>query len=134
VLVAVGLAALVAGGQGWAGLLSHGLGALAAFAFGLLMFVLGQWGGGDVKFMAATCLWLGWPLLLGYLVVVALAGGVVTVAILLFRRLPLPAAWAARPWLARLHRAGQGVPYGVALGCGGLIVLRPAVLSVLGGL
>lgn len=133
VLVVTALAALLAGGQGWGAWLDHGLGALAAFAFGVLMFALGQWGGGDVKFMAAASLWLGWPSLIGYLLVVAIAGGALAVVVLLFRRVRLPERWAAWPWLERLHRPDEGLPYGVALGCGGLIVLRPAVAAVLGG-
>ena len=132
VLVVVGVAALLAG-PGWAALGGHALTALAAFGFGLAMFALGQWGGGDVKFLAAASLWLGWPFLLGYLLVVAAAGGVLALVILGFRRLPLSDAWAARPWLARLHRAEQGLPYGVALGLGGLAMLRPAVASVFAG-
>jgi prepilin peptidase CpaA len=83
--------------------------------------------------MAAVSLWLGWPGLVGYCLVVAVAGGVLAAAVLVFRRLTLPAVWAARPWLARLHRADEGLPYGVALGVGGLVFLRPAVASVLGG-
>ncbi len=133
VLAVTAAVMLSAAGTGWSGLASHGLGALAAFAFGVLMFALGQWGGGDVKLMTATCLWLGWPALVGYGLVVAVAGGVLAGVVLVFRRLALPAAWAARPWLARLHRADEGLPYGVALGLGGLIYLRPAVASVLGG-
>ncbi len=129
VLVAVGAVALLAG-QGWGGFAGHALGALGAFAFGVLMFALGQWGGGDVKFMAASSLWLGWPVLIGYLFWVAIAGGVLGVAVLAFRRFRLPEAWAGRPWIARLHRAEQGLPYGVALGIGGLVMLRPAVASV----
>lgn len=131
-LLGVGAAALLAG-QGWGGLASHALGALGAFAFGVAMFALGQWGGGDVKFMAAASLWLGWPVLAGFLLWVAIAGGGLAVAVLAFRRFRLRPAWAARPWLARLHRAEQGLPYGVALGIGGLVMLRPAVASVFAG-
>lgn len=134
VLVAAALAALVAGGAGWGALFGHVAAALGAFAFGVLMFALGQWGGGDVKFMAATSLWLGWPAVTAYVLAVAVAGGVLALVVLAFRRVRLPAAWEARPWLHRLHRPDQGLPYGVALGCGGLLLLRPAVASVLGAL
>ena len=119
VLLVVGAGALLAG-PGWEALLGHALGALGAFAFGVAMFAFGQWGGGDVKFLAAASLWLGWPLLAGYLVWVALAGGALALLVLAFRRFGLPDAWAARPWLARLHRSDQGLPYGIALGIGGL--------------
>ena len=101
--------------------------------FPLLKQQLGQWGGGDVKFMAAASLWLSWPVLLGYVFLVAVVGGGLGLVVLLFRRFRLPEAWAARPWLARLHCAEEGLPYGVALGIGGLMILRPAVMSVFVG-
>ena len=129
ILLVVGVGALLAG-QGWSGLVSHALGAAVVFAVGVTMFALGQWGGGDVKFMAASSLWLGWPVLVGYVLWVAIAGGVLGVLVLAFRRWHLPEAWQERPWLARLHRAGQGLPYGVALGAGGLVMLHPAIVSV----
>ncbi|MEI6557570.1 MAG: prepilin peptidase [Rhodospirillaceae bacterium] len=132
VLLATATLALLAG-PGWAALAGHAAGALGAFAFGVAMFALGQWGGGDVKFLAAASLWLGWPLLIGYLVWVALAGGALGLLVLAFRRFTRPESWAARPWLARLHRAEQGLPYGVALGIGGLVMLRPAVAGLLAG-
>ena len=106
---------------------------LATFSIGFFLFAKGWMGGGDVKFMAATSLWLGWPVLAGYLLWVAIAGGGLALVILAFRRLPLRAGWAERPWLARLHRAEQGLPYGIALGLGGLVMLRPAVASVFPG-
>ncbi|MEI8395620.1 MAG: prepilin peptidase [Rhodospirillaceae bacterium] len=132
ILIVAGVAGLLTGGQGWSGLLSHGLQAFAAFAFGVLMFGLGQWGGGDVKLIAATSLWLNGALFFSYLLLVALAGGVLAIVILLFRRCPLPVSWQARPWLLRLHQADQGLPYGVALGFGGLAVARSAVDAMLG--
>ncbi len=131
-LVVMALAALFLGGQGWSVISFHLLGGLGAFAFGVVMFSLGQWGGGDVKFMAAVSLWLNGLALIQYLLVAAIAGGVLAVAILVFRRFSLPHAWAERAWLAQLHRADKGLPYGVALGSGGLIMLGPAVAGVIG--
>ncbi len=130
-LVLVGSAALLAG-QGWGGLGTHVLGALGAFAFGVVMFALGQWGGGDVKFLAATALWLSGPVLFGYILWVTIIGGGLALVVLVFRRFRLPECLAARPWLARLHQADEGLPYGVALGIGGLVMLRPAVITVMG--
>ena len=43
------------------------------------MFAFGGMGGGDAKLMAATSLWIGFNLnLLGYLVISAAIGGVLT--------------------------------------------------------
>ena len=41
-------------------ILQHMAAGLALFAVGAGLFRLGVWGGGDVKFMAATGLWFGW--------------------------------------------------------------------------
>lgn len=90
----------------------------AAFAF----FAFGWIGGGDAKLAAVTALWLGWPLLLSYLVYSALFGGVLTIAILVLRRWPLPAALGDVGWVGRLHHAGTGVPYGIALAAAGMLL------------
>jgi prepilin peptidase CpaA len=88
-------------------------------AFG--MFALRWIGGGDAKLAAATTLWLGFGLTLPYLVYTALLGGVLTLAILALRRLPLGTFLTSTPWLARLHDRKQGVPYGIAMAFAGLL-------------
>jgi prepilin peptidase CpaA len=88
-------------------------------AFG--MFALRWIGGGDAKLAAATTLWLGFGLTLPYLAYTAILGGVLTLLILLLRRLPVEAFAANMPWLARLHDRKQGVPYGVAMALAGLL-------------
>jgi prepilin peptidase CpaA len=105
-----------------------------AITFGC--FACGWMGGGDAKLAAATALWIGWsPLLLDYALIASVYGGILTFALLRLRRYPLPAFAAGWPWLARLHSAGTGVPYGIALALGGLAVypqsaIWKAVLSV----
>ena len=39
-----------------------------------------------------------------------------------FRQWPLPYMLAGQPWLARLHARESGVPYGIALALGALMV------------
>ena len=56
---------------------------------------MGWIGGGDAKLAAATALWFGFDFLLDYLVYASLFGGVLTLVLIQFRRLPLPGA--ARP-------------------------------------
>jgi prepilin peptidase CpaA len=85
------------------------------------LFALRWIGGGDAKLAAATTLWLGFGLTLPYLAYTALLGGVLTLAILLLRRLPLAGLEQKMPWLARLHDRKQGVPYGVAMAIAGLM-------------
>jgi prepilin peptidase CpaA len=90
---------------------------VAAFA----MFALRWIGGGDAKLAAATTLWLGFGMTLPYLAYTALLGGVLTLAILLLRRAPMPPFAASMPWLARLLDRKQGIPYGVAMALAGLL-------------
>lgn len=85
-------------------------------------FSMGWIGGGDAKLAAATALWFGFDFLLDYLVYASLFGGVLTVLLIQFRRLPLPAVLARQGWILKLHDAGSGVPYGIALAAAALIV------------
>ncbi|HYD69886.1 A24 family peptidase [Azospirillum sp.] len=111
---------------------SHVTAALAAFAGAFVLFAIGLWGGGDVKFLGAVSLWFGWSGLPAYLLTVAIAGGAFTALLLVFRAVALPAGLARIAWAERLHRRDQGVPYGVALGLGGLVQIDRAVAAVVG--
>ena len=91
-----------------------------AISFGC--FSQGWIGGGDAKLAAATALWFGFDYLLDYLVYASLFGGVLTLLVLQFRRLPLPGPLARQTWILRLHEAGGGVPYGIALAAAALAV------------
>lgn len=89
-----------------------------AFAF----FAFGWIGGGDAKLVSATTLWVGFGLMLPFLIYAALLGGGLTLLILAIRRYPLPAALQRVRWIDRLHDAKSGVPYGIALAIAGLLV------------
>jgi len=91
-----------------------------AVAFGF--FSQGWVGGGDAKLAAATALWFGFDYLLDYLLYAALFGGALTVVLILFRKLPLPAVLARQAWILRLHDIGGGVPYGIALAAAALTI------------
>lgn len=95
--------------------------ALLVLAAGFAFFALRWVGGGDAKLAAATTLWLGFGLTLPYLVYAALLGGVLTLAILALRRMPLTPFLARYVWLERLHDSKTGVPYGIALALAGLL-------------
>ena len=90
------------------------------FSFGF--FSQGWIGGGDAKLAAATALWFGFDYLLDYLIYASLFGGVLTLVLIQFRQLPLPAALARQPWILRLHETGAGIPYGIALAAAALAV------------
>jgi prepilin peptidase CpaA len=85
-------------------------------------FSMGWIGGGDAKLAAATALWFGFDFLLDYLIYASLFGGVLTILLIQFRRLPLPGPLARQAWILRLHDAGGGVPYGIALAAAALTV------------
>ncbi|MFN3658755.1 MAG: prepilin peptidase [Pseudolabrys sp.] len=91
-------------------------------AFGFGFFTRGWIGGGDAKLAAATALWFGFDHLLDYLIYASLFGGALTLLLLQFRKLPLPAAMARQPWIQRLHEETGGVPYGIALAAAALAV------------
>ena len=75
-----------------------------------------------IALAAATALWLGFEQLLNYLTIASLLGGVLTLMIMRFRLMPLPALLANQEWAKRLHRMDAGVPYGIALAIAALWV------------
>ena len=87
---------------------------LAAFAG---CFALGMMGGGDVKLLAALALWLPLGPLMRMLVLMSLAGGVLTLAL-----------WAAH----RLRRRTDAleVPYGVAIVAASLMIVANDILTL----
>ena len=89
--------------------------AFACFAFGWI-------GGGDAKVAAGVALWFGFSHLLNYLVYASLFGGALTLLLLQFRQWPLPYALAGQHWLLKLHDKESGIPYGIALAVGALVV------------
>ena len=114
------LAAL--GGMGLHDMLSH-LGAGAAvLAAAFACFAMGWVGGGDAKVAAGVALWFGFDHLLNYLVYASLFGGALTLLLLQFRQWPLPYPLAGQAWLNRLHDKQSGIPYGIALAIGALVV------------
>lgn len=102
-----------------------------AFAF----FAFGWIGGGDAKLVAATTLWVGFGLMLQYLIYAALLGGALTLLILAFRRYPLPEFLRKQVWIDRLHNPKSGVPYGITLAAAALLVYPETAIfqRLLGG-
>ena len=103
--------------------------------FGL--FALGGMGGGDAKLLAATAVWMGFNLqLIEYLVVSAFFGGLLTMAILAYRGSALAVYTGQNMFLRNFANAKGGIPYGIALGVGGLITYpgSPLMMWALGRL
>jgi prepilin peptidase CpaA len=94
---------------------------VAAILFGLfaIAFAMGAMGGGDVKLIAALALWLKLVPLAQMLVVMALAGGVLTLFLL-----------ARHRWLKAEGR--PEIPYGVAIVAAGFWVVANDVLTISG--
>lgn len=107
-------------GMPWQDLAWASLCGLAVLLVTFGMFAMGWVGGGDAKLVSASALWMGWSLLLPYLVIASLFGGVLTIILLVFRRFGLPSFLAGRAWAMRLHQPRGGVPYGIALAASGL--------------
>ena len=101
------------------------------------LFAMGGMGGGDAKLLAATALYMGMSIqLIQYLVVSAFLGGILTVAILSFRSSALSVYTGHSLFLRNFTDAQKGVPYGIALGAGGLLAYpgSPLMLWALGRL
>ena len=108
-------------GMDWQSYGWHFAAAVMVLAVTFTMFAIGGMGGGDAKLMAATALWMGFNLnLLGYLVTSAFFGGVLTLAILSYRKSPLADMTGSNLFLRHFANPQVGVPYAVALGLGGL--------------
>ncbi|MHA3791003.1 A24 family peptidase [Rhizorhabdus wittichii] len=90
--------------------------ALAIFALFAVLFMLRMMGGGDVKMIGALALWLPFHALIAMLTVMALAGGAITLGLLIRQR-----------WRPNADR--PEVPYGVAIAIGGLWVIANGLLT-----
>jgi len=91
-------------------------GALIVFTFLAAAFYAGMMGGGDVKLAAAIALWFPPALTIKFLVLMSVAGGVLTLGLLV--------------WHRAKHREGRPeIPYGVAIAFGALAILAQPYLN-----
>src|SRR5262245_15560455 len=112
--------------------LAHVAAGLAVLAVTFLFFARGWIGGGDAKLAAATALWLGFDHLMAYLLYASIFGGILTLAMIRFRLMPLPQALAEQDWVKRLHKLDGGVPYGIALAAAALLIYPETAWMKLG--
>ncbi|HEX8481471.1 MAG TPA: prepilin peptidase [Allosphingosinicella sp.] len=105
-----------AGVTPWPGVALHvGLAAIV-FALFAIAFRFGAMGGGDVKMAAALALWLPLAGVVKLLVIMSIAGGVLTVAMLAAHRM--------------VKAAGQPeIPYGIAIAFGGFWLIGERILN-----
>jgi prepilin peptidase CpaA len=121
-LVAGFLVLAPASGMGLTDMLAHAGAGATVLAIGFTCFAMGWVGGGDAKVTAAAALWFGFDHLLNYLLYASLFGGALTILLLQFRQWPLPYALSSQAWLLRLHARETGIPYGIALAIGALMI------------
>ena len=112
----------IASGMAASEMLMHLAAGGSVLAAAFVCFAFGWIGGGDAKVAAAAALWFGFGHLLNYLVYASVFGGALTLLLLQFRQWPLPYALAGQVWLLKLHAKDSGIPYGVALAVGALVV------------
>ena len=116
----VGLA--LASGMSAPDMLWHLSAGATVLAVAFACFAMGWVGGGDAKLAAGAALWFGFGYLMDYLLYASLFGGVLTLLLLQFRQWPLPYPLASQGWLLKLHAKESGIPYGIALAIGALVV------------
>ena len=109
-------------GMGFHDILLHVGAGAAMLAIAFTCFAMGWVGGGDAKVASGAALWFGFGHLLDYLLYASLFGGALTLLLLQFRQWPLPYPLAGQPWLLKLHAKESGIPYGIALAIGALMI------------
>lgn len=93
---------------------------------GLGMFALGLMGGGDIKLLVVLTLWTGWGTqTLQFIMLTAIAGGVLVVIVLLLRFFLPPFFSKLSPGrnVPRLLQRKQPVPYGIAIAAAFLFMM-----------
>ncbi|MGB3710453.1 MAG: prepilin peptidase [Erythrobacter sp.] len=90
--------------------------AVAAFAVLAGLFALRLMGGGDVKLLTALALWIEPTAFLKLLIIMAVAGGLLTIVM---------GAWH----FLRQQKERLAIPYGVAIAFGGLWILYPRLIA-----
>lgn len=106
----------------WGTFGQHLLVGFGVFAVAFGMFAMGWLGGGDAKLLAATAFWWQASDLFPYLLVTAIAGGVLAIFLMLGRRY-IPVKALTSPWLYKMFKDETKMPYGIALAIGALVTL-----------
>jgi prepilin peptidase CpaA len=117
-------------GMDWASYGWHLAAGIVVLACTFVLFAAGVLGGGDAKLIPATAVWMGLSQhLVDYLMVSTMAGGVLALTVVLYRKSPLAAQTARNPFLRNLADRQLGLPYGIALCVGGLAAFPGSPLA-----
>ncbi len=118
-------------GMDWATYGLHFAAGGLVLAVTFILFAMGGMGGGDAKLLAASSVWMGLGMpLMQYLVVATFIAGALTLAILSYRNSPLAVFTGHNPFLRHFADDKNGVPYGIALGAGGMLAYPGSPLTV----
>ena len=90
--------------------------AIAVFALFAAAFHFGMMGGGDVKMIAALALWFPFDKLVSLIVIMSLAGGAITLVMLVEK------------WVRRRSEQPE-VPYGIAIAIAALLTIREPIFN-----
>ncbi|WP_343348266.1 prepilin peptidase [Sphingomicrobium sp. XHP0239] len=94
--------------------------AMAVFIVCYVLFLMRLMGGGDVKLATALALWFPWAAMIQFLVIMSLAGGVLSLVV-----------WGDHKIRGKTEKAE--VPYGVAIGFATLWLLTQRFLNHFAG-
>ena len=100
----------------WPGIAIQIAAGIAVFTVLAGAFYAGMMGGGDVKLAAALALWFSPVSTIKFLVLMSLAGGLLTLGLLVWHR-------------AKNREGRPKIPYGVAIAFGGLAILTQRFLN-----
>jgi prepilin peptidase CpaA len=103
---------------------SHALAGVVLFFAGYVLFSLRLFGGGDAKLMAAAGLWFGSQDAMRFLVMTAVAGGVLAVAYMVWTAISVMQknnTEGAMTFRQKLRTVSPKLPYGCALAVGAIL-------------
>jgi prepilin peptidase CpaA len=103
------------------------------FIVATTLFAFGLFGGGDVKLLTAVSLWVVPGALLPFLLFVALAGGFVSLGVLVLRLLvpfAIKKQWLVPTFFTKFAEADREVPYGLAIAAGTIVVWMRGALGI----
>ena len=116
-------------GMEWSAFAWHFAAGALVLAVTFSLFAMGGMGGGDAKLLASSAVWMGLShQLLFYLLASAVVGGMLTLLILSYRKSPLSLYTGRNMFLRHFADQKAGIPYGIALGIGGLIAYPDSAL------
>lgn len=95
---------------------------LGLFVLGFILFSFRLFGGGDAKLLAAAGLWIGYEHLLPFLVITAIAGGILALSMKVWSYISIELLMKENAKLQKLGAMKFDVPYGIALAAGALLI------------